>query len=171
MAPAGPTPANDKLHILWFDLDLSIIGLLGLLGNLFWFLRFFHQWVASERRKESVIPVMFWYWSILGTIFLGAYFIIIGNVSGTLAYLPNAFVYIRNLMLIQRKRRFEAGAKGPGSPLPGDLSESAEEAEAGMAKGLSARFVLVLAGAIGLVCLLAGTILGLLLGRSLGPTN
>jgi lipid-A-disaccharide synthase-like uncharacterized protein len=66
-------------------------------------LRFFVQWVVSERRGESVIPISFWYISIAGSLVLLLYAIhrrdpvfIFGQGFGT-------FVYVRNLMLIYRR--------------------------------------------------------------------
>jgi hypothetical protein len=38
----------------------------GLVGQAFFSMRFVVQWLASEKRKESVIPVSFWFFSIGG---------------------------------------------------------------------------------------------------------
>ena len=77
----------------------------GLTGQAMFFLRFLIQWIVSERRKESVIPIPFWFLSIAGSIFLLIYAIkrkdpvfIIGQSTGTL-------IYLRNLILIYRKGR------------------------------------------------------------------
>ena len=77
----------------------------GLTGQAMFFLRFLIQWIVSERRKESVIPIPFWFLSIAGSIFLLIYAIkrkdpvfIIGQSTGTL-------IYLRNIMLIYRKGR------------------------------------------------------------------
>jgi lipid-A-disaccharide synthase-like uncharacterized protein len=40
--------------------------LVGFAGQAFFTMRFVVQWNASERRKESVIPVAFWFFSIGG---------------------------------------------------------------------------------------------------------
>ena len=83
----------------------------GLLGQAFFSMRFLVQWIASERRKESVIPVSFWFFSIGGGLTLLVYAVyrldpvfIIGQGAGL-------FVYLRNLYLIRRKvrRLAEAG--------------------------------------------------------------
>jgi len=77
----------------------------GLLGQIVFGARFVVQWLASERKRESHIPIVFWYISILGGIILTAYAIhkhdavfIIGQGAGLV-------VYIRNLMLIYRAQR------------------------------------------------------------------
>lgn len=78
--------------------------ILGLLGQAIFGGRFIVQWIASERRGESHVPLIFWYMSLLGGAVTLAYAIhkkdpvfIIGQGSGLL-------VYIRNLMLIYRRR-------------------------------------------------------------------
>ncbi len=78
---------------------------IGLLGQSAFFLRFLIQWVESERRGESVIPVMFWHLSLVGSVILLVYAIHRREPIFILAYLPNAIVYGRNLVLIKRKQR------------------------------------------------------------------
>ena len=79
--------------------------LLGFLGQFIFGARFILQWIVSERRRESHIPIQFWYLSIVGGAITLAYAIhrrdpvfIVGQASGLL-------VYIRNLMLIYRAQR------------------------------------------------------------------
>jgi lipid-A-disaccharide synthase-like uncharacterized protein len=87
----------------------------GLLGQTAFFLRFLVQWVASERAGESMIPLSFWYLSLLGTVILLVYAVHRNEPVFLLGYLPNAFVYLRNLMLIRRKAR---GGGDDTAPLP-----------------------------------------------------
>src|ERR1051325_5060700 len=96
----------------FFGLDWSYIMILGLIGNALFSMRFLVQWFTSERLGESVIPVSFWYWSIAGSILMCLYFIFRRDPIGILAYLPNSLIYIRNLMLI-RKRKFAYPAAAP----------------------------------------------------------
>jgi lipid-A-disaccharide synthase-like uncharacterized protein len=76
----------------------------GLLGNAAFFSRFLVQWVASERAGKSLVPVTFWYLSIIGSLILLIYAIHRGDPIFVLAYLPNAFVYTRNLVLVRREQ-------------------------------------------------------------------
>ena len=76
--------------------------LIGFLGQFTFAARFIVQWISSERRRASHIPVQFWYLSIVGGLITTAYAIhrrdpvfIVGQASGLI-------VYIRNLMLIYR---------------------------------------------------------------------
>jgi lipid-A-disaccharide synthase-like uncharacterized protein len=85
---------------------------LGFIGNALFSMRFLVQWLASERQGESIIPVSFWYWSIAGSVLMCIYFIFRRDPVGILAYLPNSLIYIRNLMLI-RKRKFAFTAAAP----------------------------------------------------------
>ena len=96
----------------FFGLDWSYLMVLGFLGNALFSMRFLVQWLASERRGESIIPVSFWYWSIAGSILMCVYFIFRRDPVGILAYLPNSLIYMRNLMLI-RKRKFAFTAAAP----------------------------------------------------------
>lgn len=82
---------------------------IGFLGQVFFSLRFLVQWMASERRKKSTVPVAFWYCSLAGGSLLLAYAIhrldpvfIVGQAGGLL-------IYIRNLVLIRREARVVAG--------------------------------------------------------------
>ncbi|HEX9822011.1 MAG TPA: lipid-A-disaccharide synthase N-terminal domain-containing protein [Methylomirabilota bacterium] len=75
---------------------------IGLLGQALFSARFLVQWIASERRKQSVVPVQFWYFSVGGGLTLLAYALyrqdpvfIIGQGAGL-------FVYARNLYFIRR---------------------------------------------------------------------
>ena len=75
---------------------------LGFFGQLFFFARFLVQWLHSEKNKRSLVPVSFWYLSILGAVFLLIYSIhrrdpvfISGQIFGF-------FVYARNLWFIKK---------------------------------------------------------------------
>jgi lipid-A-disaccharide synthase-like uncharacterized protein len=96
----------------FFGLDWSYLMVLGFIGNALFSMRFLVQWLASERQGESIIPVSFWYWSIAGSVLMCIYFIFRRDTVGILAYLPNSLIYIRNLMLI-RKRKFAFTAAAP----------------------------------------------------------
>lgn len=86
-----------KTETLWL--------IIGFLGQGCFFMRFLVQWISSERQKKSVIPVAFWYFSILGALIVLAYAIhrrdpvfIVGQSTGLL-------IYTRNLVLLSREKR------------------------------------------------------------------
>lgn len=80
---------------------------LGFLGQIFFTSRFLLQWIASERRKESYIPPIFWHLSVIGSIMLFAYSVSIMAWPIILGQAFGIIVYARNLVLIARKRNRE----------------------------------------------------------------
>jgi len=101
----------------FLGLDWNYLVLFGLIGNAVFSMRFLVQWVASERAGESVIPRSFWYWSIAGSIIMCLYFIFQRDPVGILGYLPNTWIYIRNLHLIKRKQRAMTAAAASQTPI------------------------------------------------------
>ena len=78
--------------------------ILGLVAQACFFMRFFVQWLESERRGESVIPVSFWYWSLAGAAGLLAYAIYRQDLVFILGQSTGFFIYVRNLVMIRKKR-------------------------------------------------------------------
>jgi lipid-A-disaccharide synthase-like uncharacterized protein len=88
---------------------------IGMLGQVAFSSRFLVQWIASERRRESYVPVAFWYLSIIGSTMLLAYAISIWALPVILGQCFGTIVYGRNLALIARQRRaLEAESPTPG---------------------------------------------------------
>jgi lipid-A-disaccharide synthase-like uncharacterized protein len=80
---------------------------IGFLGQTLFAMRFIIQWIVSERHRDSVVPVAFWYFSIGGGSVLLSYaiwradpVIIAGQATGLL-------IYSRNLYFILQRRRGE----------------------------------------------------------------
>ena len=85
---------------------------IGATGQVCFGLRMLVQWWASEKKGDSVVPVAFWYLSLVGSVMLLAYacwrldpIFIAGQL------LPLA-VYVRNLMLIDRRRKASSASQG-----------------------------------------------------------
>lgn len=104
LAAANSEPTWFGREHRFLGLDWSWLDLLGLAGQAVFSVRFIAQWIASERRKDSVIPVSFWYWSIAGSLILTVYWIGKRSPIGILANLPNALIYLRNLHLIRQRK-------------------------------------------------------------------
>jgi lipid-A-disaccharide synthase-like uncharacterized protein len=68
------------------------------------------QWLASEKHKRSVVPVGFWWGSLLGGLMLFVYFVWRKDVVGIVGQSTGVFVYARNLILIYRRQRAEPDA-------------------------------------------------------------
>lgn len=75
--------------------------LFGFLAQFVFFLRFVVQWVASEKEKKSVIPVQFWYLSIVGSAMILVYSIERRDIVFASASILNTLIYIRNLVLVR----------------------------------------------------------------------
>ncbi|AQS49469.1 MULTISPECIES: lipid-A-disaccharide synthase N-terminal domain-containing protein [Thioclava] len=96
----------DMLHVesiveLWWVL-------FGLLAQLMFTGRFLVQWIASERKGESVVPISFWYFSVAGGAMLLTYALYRRDPVFVLGQSLGVFIYGRNLWLIYAKRRREA---------------------------------------------------------------
>ncbi|MEW6324707.1 MAG: lipid-A-disaccharide synthase N-terminal domain-containing protein [Nitrospirota bacterium] len=78
--------------------------LIGLIGQGLFFMRFIVQWIASERQKRSVVPIQFWYWSILGSLTLLLYALHRRDPVFILGQSLGSVIYVRNLMLIAKER-------------------------------------------------------------------
>jgi lipid-A-disaccharide synthase-like uncharacterized protein len=87
----------------WFTGD-HIWLLIGFVGTGLFASRFIVQWYQSEREGRSVIPVAFWYCSLLGGVVTLAYTIHLQSVPLSLGQASGLIVYSRNLYLIFRER-------------------------------------------------------------------
>jgi lipid-A-disaccharide synthase-like uncharacterized protein len=97
---------------IWLVVGLSGSGIFGI--------RFFLQWMHSEKHGESRIPVSFWWLSVAGTLMAASYFIHKEQWVALLGNGPQLVPYTRNLVLIYRKKRTDAEvavAAGSVSPV------------------------------------------------------
>ncbi len=76
--------------------------LVGFAGQACFTSRFLVQWLVSERRKKSVIPLAFWYFSVLGGATLLSYAIYRRDPVFILGQSTGLLIYLRNLYFIHR---------------------------------------------------------------------
>ncbi len=64
-----------KLAAWWASISTTelIWLMIGFIAQLMFSMRFILQWIASERAKRSIVPEVFWYFSLAGGILLFAY--------------------------------------------------------------------------------------------------
>ena len=86
----------EKIEILF--LSIGFIGQ-GLFAS-----RFIIQWIYSEKKGESLIPITFWYLSIFGGFGLLIYAIFRKDPVIIIGQLFGIFIYSRNLILIYRTK-------------------------------------------------------------------
>lgn len=84
---------------------------LGFAGQLLFSARFIVQWVSSERRKRSVVPLAFWYFSLAGGATLFTYALHIGDPVFILGQSLGVLIYSRNLWFIHKERQQLARAE------------------------------------------------------------
>ncbi|WP_348827480.1 lipid-A-disaccharide synthase N-terminal domain-containing protein [Halomonas sp. RT37] len=73
----------------------------GFLGQALFSARFVVQWIASERAKRSVVPVAFWFLSLVGGMTLLVYAIHRRDPVFVLGQGTGLFIYLRNLTLLR----------------------------------------------------------------------
>lgn len=93
--------------------ELIWVGI-GFLGQGLFFGRWIIQWVVSERKAESRVPVSFWYLSLIGGLITLAYAIYRRDPVFIAGQSIGAIVYIRNLVLIARTSQ-PKNLEGPSS--------------------------------------------------------
>lgn len=75
----------------------------GLIGQTVFTFRFVVQWFSSEREKQSILPIDFWIFSIIGSTMLLSYAIIRRDPVLFVGQLVGFIVYFRNTLLLWRQ--------------------------------------------------------------------
>lgn len=86
---------------------------LGLVGQFTFMGRFVIQWIASEKMGKSIIPVYFWYMSIVGSLMLLFYALHRQDPIFILGYSGGSIIYIRNLVLIHKEKKQGVKVENP----------------------------------------------------------
>ncbi len=101
LAPPPPRPILER--VLNVDGPVGVAWVVfGLAGQVLFAGRMVVQWLVSERKGESTVPVVFWWLSLGGSSMLVAYFAWRGDIVGILGQSLGLFIYVRNLVLIRR---------------------------------------------------------------------
>jgi lipid-A-disaccharide synthase-like uncharacterized protein len=104
------TQLTEWLYLVFVE-QFDLWVLFGFIAQFMFMMRFLVQWVASERARRSVVPMAFWYFSMVGGTLLLTYALyrqdpvfIVGQATGV-------FIYLRNIWLIRNERRSTPVAK------------------------------------------------------------
>lgn len=89
--------------LTWIPHHLWLI--FGFLGQGMFFMRFFVQWLASEKAGQSVIPNLFWTFSILGGSILLVYAIYKQDPVFIAGQSVGFLIYARNIYFIFFKKK------------------------------------------------------------------
>ena len=106
-----------KLVMTLFNVSsLATVGwvVLGFVGQLLFAGRMLVQWIATERKRQSVIPTAFWWLALSGASMLLLYFIWRKDIIGIFGQGLGWMIYVRNLYFIYTH-------SGPGED--GDTSD------------------------------------------------
>jgi len=103
---------NDVL-IQAFGVTVTPWKIIGYIGVLLFAGRWFVQLFASRRAGRPVLPALFWYMSICGSVLLLGYFIFGKNDS--VGVLSNLFPFTVALYNLYLHQRHENGSHAPGN--------------------------------------------------------
>ncbi len=78
---------------------------IGIGAQLLFSMRFIIQWIASEKQRRSVVPELFWWFSITGGLTLLAYAVHRQDPVFILGQSLGVVIYLRNLWLIYAEKR------------------------------------------------------------------
>ncbi|MEL4457123.1 lipid-A-disaccharide synthase N-terminal domain-containing protein [Lutimonas vermicola] len=77
---------------------------LGSVAQVVFTLRFIYQWLYSEKKKESILPMGFWVLSTTGSILIIIYAIFRKDPVLFTGHIFGSIVYIRNILLIKNSK-------------------------------------------------------------------
>ena len=95
----------------WLYRDSGWWTAFGLFGNLLFSSRFVVQWLYSERRRELVVPPIFWHLSFWGSVVSLLYAFHVDKLPIILGYAFLPVLYARNLVLLGRGAGKVAGER------------------------------------------------------------
>ncbi|MCM8783328.1 MAG: lipid-A-disaccharide synthase N-terminal domain-containing protein [Candidatus Omnitrophica bacterium] len=84
-------------------MKLNFWLVLGFVAQFCFFLRFFVQWIVSEKKGRSTVPLAFWYLSLLGGTLLLIYSLYRKDPVFILGQALGLAIYVRNLILIKKE--------------------------------------------------------------------
>ena len=112
-------------HFPWINgkflgIEWTVWKMVGWIGNAVFFSRFFVQWYVTEKRKQVVVPAVFWWLSIIGSLILLIYALHKTDSVFIFAYAFPWVPYIRNLIIHHRHEKAQrpcpgCGLRGPPS--------------------------------------------------------
>lgn len=103
----------------FLGIEWHLWKVIGWLGNAVFFSRFFVQWYATERRGQVVVPALFWWLSLGGSLLLLSYALFYQRDSVFIfAYAFTWIPYIRNLVIHKRHKAAHLDCESCGTTCP-----------------------------------------------------
>lgn len=95
-----------NIHTLLTNKNISSsLMIWGVIGQCVFTFRFIYQWLYSEKRHQSVLPLGFWIISITGSIMVLSYAVFRKDPVLFIGQLFGVIVYSRNILLGLRQRQ------------------------------------------------------------------
>jgi lipid-A-disaccharide synthase-like uncharacterized protein len=93
-------------HDKFLGIEWSAWKVIGWMGNAVFSSRFLVQWYATERSKQVVVPILFWWLSLAGSLLLLSYALFHQHDSVFIfAYAFTWIPYVRNLIIHRRHQQ------------------------------------------------------------------
>jgi len=83
------------------DIPLSLM-ILGIVSQVLFTLRFVYQWLYSEAKQESLLPLGFWLLSLVGSLLIFIYAVFRLDPVLFIGHLSGIIIYSRNIYLLKR---------------------------------------------------------------------
>ncbi len=112
-------------NLLWHDGKIFGVDWIvfwtavGWSGNAVFFSRFVVQWYATEKKKQVIVPALFWWLSLTGSLLLLLYALFYDKHYVIIfAYLFTWIPYTRNLIIHYRHQKAHSDCPGCGKSCP-----------------------------------------------------
>ena len=102
--------------VAWWDRLTGIetwLVIFGFIAQSMFFMRFLVQWIVTERSRRSIVPEVFWYFSMAGGLLMFLYGVFREDPVIMVGQSTGIFISARNLYCIRReKRELRAASQG-----------------------------------------------------------
>jgi len=124
---------TQQTHRPWYLRLLNVTSAFGVIwvtvglgGQVMFSVRMLVQWLASEKSRRSVVPVAFWWFSLMGALMMMVYFTWRKDIIGVLGQVTGLAVYLRNLYMIYAGSKRDVPVTADPAPEP-ELGPPADE--------------------------------------------
>lgn len=90
-------------HNLFKNQDIPFfLMILGVVSQILFTLRFVYQWLYSESKQESLLPMGFWLLSLIGSLLIFTYAIFRRDPVLFVGHLSGIIIYSRNMIIMKK---------------------------------------------------------------------
>jgi len=92
----------DRVNLFQNENIPLFLMILGIVSQILFTLRFVYQWLYSESKQESLLPLGFWLLSLVGSLLIFIYAIFRRDPVLFVGHLSGLIIYSRNIYLVKR---------------------------------------------------------------------